>query len=339
MKNHFLLYLLALVGLFMVSCDDDGEDDKTVSNLEITADASGNKVVVSATADNAVSFSWDFANGNTANGPTAEAEYLIGGKYWIKCTATGLTSKLTDSVEVEVDGKPGVDNKVARLLCGYDETTGESTAVWYWAARDMALSGGYKSFSYQHDSSMYSLFDPIDQSWWNEAGPSLGESYNDAYSFKFNPTFDYLCDYKEDGFGCNWAYAYYRYNMSVSQYADVALSTAPTAGNWEIMVVDYAEYTDYEPVANAPKTMVDGVAEDKAYLLKINNGAYLMQENAIAEYQILSISEDEIFLRWETGLPGDFDVDAGWDYPEWLSPGDGEWQYAYLVKTESAPAN
>lgn len=343
-KNFLFLMLVAFSSLFIISCDDEEKTNPAVANLVLTADVLDNTVDFTATAENAVSYSWNFGNGTTGSGASAQATYAMIGEYWAKCTATGATSQLVDSIKVVINiGDPEVFNPVAKLLCGFDETTGESDAVWYWAAgKDVMLSGGAKTYYFEHDSAMYSIFDPIDQSWWNEAGPSMGESYNDAYSFKLNQSFDYSCDYKEDGLALNWAYGYHRYSIQTEMYSDVATLNAPKTGSWKITQYDFADYASYDSIHLAPKTMVDGVAEDKAYYLELTGGAWLFQENAEAKYQILSITSDSVFVRYPTDLHEDFDVNGSWilpDWgdPEWLSPGEGEWAYAYLVKEESTP--
>lgn len=350
MKKHLNLFLLlALFSLVIISCKKEDDPDPVVKNLVITHNVTDNVVDFTATAENAVNYSWNFGNGTTGTGATAQATYDMKGDYWVKCTATGATSQLVDSVEVTVKiGNPEIFNDVAMLLCGYDPETGESNAVWHWAAGsegDVVLFGGEKRYHYQDlDSAVYSLFDPIATGgdiWWSEAGPSMGESYNDAYSFKLNQSFDYACDYKEDGLCLNWAYAYYRHSMDVEQYSDVVTFDVPKTGSWKLHVYNHADepYASYDSIYKAPATMVDGVPEEKSYFLEITGGAWLFQEVAEPKYQILSITADTVFVRWEVGLPGDFPTEKNppWDYPEWLSPGEGEWQYSYLVKTESTP--
>lgn len=349
MKKH-LLFLLAFCALVFVSCDKDKDEETTdpaVANLKLTADVTANTVKFTAAAENAHKYAWDFANGESGEGATAEASYKIAGTYWVKCTASGAASKLTDSIKVEVlEGDPSVYNDVAKLLCGFNSENGESSAVWYWGAnKDKMLSGGPKTFFWDRaDSAVYSLFDPIDQSWWNEAGPSA-ISYNDAYSFKLNQSFDYSCEYGEDGLSLNWAYANYRYSIASTMYSDEPTTSVPTTGSWEIEVHEFEKYASYDSIHNAPQTIVDGVGVDAAYFLKVKGGAWLMKENAVAEYQILRIDADTVFMRWEAGIPADFNVTPGehtWIKPDWaeyswLSPGEGEWEYGYLVKDESTP--
>ncbi len=336
---------MAFSSLFIISCDPDDENEPVVANLVLTADVNENVVSFLATAENAVTYSWNFGNGTTGTGAAAEATYSMVGSYMVKCTATGATSQLVDSISVVITvGDPTIINPVSKLLCGFDEATGESTAVWYWGAlKENMLSGGAKSFYYEReDSAVYSLFDPIDQSWWNEAGPSMGESYNDAYSFKLNQSFDYSCDYKEDGIAVNWAFAYHRYAIPVEMYSDVASVDAPKTGSWVINKYNHADYAAYDSIHLAPQTIVDGVAEAATYVIEISGGAWMFQENAEAKYQILSMDADTVFIRFATDLHEDFDVNGSWilpDWgdPEWLSPGEGEWAYAYLVKQESTP--
>jgi len=334
MKKNLLL-LVAFCALVFASCSKDEAEDTTLSNLVITSNIAANVVDFTASANNALSYAWDFGNGQVASGSAVQTTFVLNGKYWVKCTATGKTDKLTDSVMVEIIEGGRQISALETLLCGYDEETRESSAVWYWAAnKPQMLSGGMKSHHYEHDSALYDLFDPIDQSWWAEEGPSMPEALNDAYSFKFNPSFDYACDYKEDGFVCNWAYAHHRYGIKVEQYGDIIRFDNPKTGSWSIETYAHADYPDF--TTDAPKTLINGVAEDVSYFLKINGGAYLFQESGVAEYQILSITEDTVMLRFDYAVPMDLTMDSDWEYPDWITIGEGEWGYAYLVKNSSA---
>lgn len=356
-KQFFFLMLLAFSSLFIISCDDDDSADPVVANLVIADPiVEGNKATFSATAENAVSYSWNFGNGTTGTGASVETTYEMMGEYTVICTATGASSQLVDSVKVTIlEGNPDIFNEVAKLLCGFDDETGESSAVWYWDALGTGtdtlpyrLSGGPKAFSWEReDSAMFSLFDPIDGSWWHENGPSVDVAYNDAYSFKLNQSFDYVCNQNGDGMVYNWGWANYRDGVVTSMYSDIATTSYPESGSWKLEVYDYADYADYDSIGNAPGTMVNGVKEEKAYYLKISGGAWLFQVNAVPEYQILSITEDMIHMRMPVGFPSDFETDPekftwimpDWGDPAWLSPGEGEWAYAYLVKDETpAPA-
>lgn len=344
MRKITFLCLISLIVFGLSSCKKEDPVDNSVKNLQLSFTKDGNVISLSASADNALNFAWDFANGEKGTGANVDAVYSVKGTYWVKCSASNSTSQQVDSIEVDPEGDPEVYNEVARTLCGFNSQTNESSAVWYWASgADYMLFGGAKSYSYERlDSAEYSLFDPIATGgdiWWQESGPSKAQSLNDAYSFKLNQEMNYTCDYKEDGFCLNWAYAFYRHNMNTSQYVDTITNSVPTNGSWKIHTYAHADYQDYPGIVDAPMTRVNGREVDTAYFLETKGGTWLFQEIAEPKYQILSITQDSVFVRWEVGLPADFQVDKTppWDYPQWLSPGDGEWQYAYLVKTESQP--
>ncbi len=72
----------------------------SVINLVLTQNINGNTAYLTATAENATSYLWEFENGNTATGESAEVTYELIGHYWVKCTATGQTNSLIDSIEV-----------------------------------------------------------------------------------------------------------------------------------------------------------------------------------------------------------------------------------------------
>lgn len=338
-KLSFLIF--ALLMLIFTSC----EEDLLVSNLEVSYEISNKTCVFvfTAKADNAESYIWYANNIEIARGETMEYNFCEIKDRFVICAAEGNSNVIYDTTFINVEIDSIYLSEVAEILCGYDKETDNNSATWYWGAnKAKILSGGPKAFIYSHDSADFCLFDPIDQSLWYQDYLTINESYNDAYSF--NTNLEYTCDYKENGFCLNWAYAYHRYNINSTIYEDEITHNLPQKSKWTITEYDYDNYSDYDKINEAPKTIVNGNAVNKAYYLQIWDGAYLMQECAEPKYQILRIDKDTVFLRWEVGLPEDFDTspNAGWIYPDWidydyLEPGVGQWMYGYLVEQESKP--
>lgn len=143
MKTYSMLISFILGAYLITGCSKD--DDTSVpapSNLIITSDistdGSGNVNFI-ATADNAVSFDFDFGNGDVKQETSgaASTKYSIGGTntYNVKVTAynsTGLALKKTEQITVTVAGEQGLfwfdefNNTGAPdpLKWGYDIGTG-----------------------------------------------------------------------------------------------------------------------------------------------------------------------------------------------------------------------
>ncbi len=133
-----------LLGVFIITgCSKkDDPSNAAPSNLVITsdisADGSGN-VTFTAVADNAVTYDFDFGNGEFKQGTsgTASTKYSIGGTntYNVSVTAfnsAGLSVKKTEQVSVTVNGEQGLfwfdefstDGTPDPLKWGYDIGTG-----------------------------------------------------------------------------------------------------------------------------------------------------------------------------------------------------------------------
>jgi beta-glucanase (GH16 family) len=139
-----LRFIIFLVGALIFSGCSKGEDESVLapSNLIITSDistdGSGN-VSFTAVADNAVSYDFDFGNGEFKdNTPgTASAKYIIGGTNVYNVTVTAFNSaklsvKKTEQITVTVAGEQGLfwfdefntNGAPDPLKWGYDIGTG-----------------------------------------------------------------------------------------------------------------------------------------------------------------------------------------------------------------------
>jgi beta-glucanase (GH16 family) len=142
--KHLLWLGAMLTGIIIYSgCTKDNDSSVPApSNLtltsDISSDGSGN-VSFTAVADNAVSYDFDFGNGDTKQktSGTAASRYFIGGTntYSVTVTAynsTGLSIKKTEQISVTVAGEQGLfwsddfntDGAPDPLKWGYDIGTG-----------------------------------------------------------------------------------------------------------------------------------------------------------------------------------------------------------------------
>lgn len=331
MRTRDLLFLAALFAIGMWSCEKDEEKDETVKNLQITHEVTDNKVSFTANAENANTYDWDFGNGETASGAAVEVEYKIADTYEVKCTANGKTNNISQTQEVTVlVGDPEVYNDVAKLLCGFDEETGESNASWKWAVGFGMMSSGEKSFSYDHDSATYAYFDPINDSWWKMGeygGVIWDEAQDDVYTFTLNKSFDYSNEYGETGFMWNWVWAEYNFGADVEIWGDIPLMEGEKTGSWELEVIEHESDT-------LPKTIVSGKEVAKSYVITLKGGAYLGIGASTPIYQICRIDADTCWVRYDNTIPSEY-MPVTEKKPTWAEEGvsgDPEWGYFYLVK-------
>ncbi len=336
MKKQFLFLMVAVFALGLWSCKED-EEDKSVKDLKVTATVNDNVVSFVASATNANTFSWDFADGNTGAGATIEHSYKMAGTYEVKCTAKGQSNSIskTESVKVET-GDPSVYNEVSKLLTGYagDPDNGGNT-VWKWVHADGMFSCGPKSHIYSNDTAQYDIFDVYDDSWWQNNAAS-GEDINeealdDEYSFKLNQAFEYVNSYKASGFMWNWAWAKFALNKDVDEWGDLALlEPTDTVASWELEIKDI-------PTDSTFRTFVNDQEVDKAYILHIKGGQYLGIASAAARstdahwYQIVKIEADSLIIRYDNTFPQDLAVDPSWEDTHPL--GEGEWGYIIFAKS------
>ncbi len=88
------------------SVPTDTTSKDTVANLLLTQNVDGNKVTLTATAENALTYLWNFENGDTASGSSVQTTYEQPGDYWAKCTATNIVNSITDSVQITIKPEP-----------------------------------------------------------------------------------------------------------------------------------------------------------------------------------------------------------------------------------------
>jgi PKD repeat protein len=320
------LFAMLLVGACKKS---DNPADEKPGPVKITADVPDNSNIVSfhAEAENAVKYVWDLGNGETPTGQDVKGTYKIAGKYTVKCTAVGRYSNSEDSISIQVKvGDPDVYNEVNMTLSGYNPATGKSEAVWTWVDAPGVFCDGPRDGV---PDTVY--FNPIDYSYWqNEAGDIDSAALDDQYSFKLNAKMEYVNDFGK-AFMVNWAWAAVRGYVSPPPpiWEDVAYTNyqAP-ASSWSVEHIDNINDTlTFE-------TNINGQMKSGAYVIHLTNGASLGMESAGHDYQILKLTHDTLWVRYDNSFPknlGDFynidDLNS-----EGAIPGDPDESYLKLVR-------
>ncbi|RPH33534.1 MAG: hypothetical protein EHM93_04430 [Bacteroidales bacterium] len=301
MKKTISLLIVGVLTLMMISCTQEDSDPSIgtpPANVEIQATITGNSVEFTANADNAYEFYWDFDNGKTAVGENTEMSFDIADTYNVKCIAMGKGGQtvVTKSITTTI-GNPDVYNYVNKVICGYSSLNNQSSAVWVWDHTAGAFACGGPE-----DPSTY--FDPIDVTWWESGDNEMDGMgcYDDEYSFKINRKFDYINNSNGD-FLYSWAWANELRGQTQAEYADVALEYTAPESSWE--------------------TEKLGTGADTAWVLRITNNGWIGIANGTHEYQILEITPNTLWLRYDASLPADFTVSG---------TTKTEWGYLRLVK-------
>jgi len=323
MKN--LLILMSFALLFSASCKKDEEAGQP-GEITITTSVSNNVVTYTASASDAVKFIWDLGNGETPEGATVTGTYYFAGDYTVKCTAKGRDTDRTKTITQKVEqGDPNIGNEVNKLLCGYDETTGESNTIWMWIDEENTFADGPRE---GEPDTVY--FNPIDTTYWhNPAGELPEAALDDEYSFKLNSTMSYVNDFKTE-FMVNWAWAASRGYATPTIWEDLAYAGYEAiAASWSVEHIENINDTlQFE-------TYIGGTMMSGAYVIHLTNDASIGMESAGHDYQILRLTEDTLWLRYDNTFPEDLSMyDANELANEGVNPGEPDEAYLTLIRKQ-----
>ncbi len=332
MMKKFLYLLIAFAVVTITACnkDDDPVDTGKPGPVTITYEVNGNVVNYHAVAENAVSYSWDLGNGETPTGQDVTGTYSFPGQYEVKCTAKGREEDTQATISVNVDeGDPDIFNEVNIALSGYNAETGESEAVWVWATGPGTMGDGPRI---SEPDTVY--FNPIDDSWWqSEEGDLPEDGLDDEYQFKLNAKMEYVNNFGT-AFMVNWAwYAVRNYGAAPGIWEDVAFEgynngQSPMIASWSVEHIDNINDTlTFETDING--TMMPG-----AYVIHLTNQASLGMESKGYDYQILKLTADTLWIRYDNTFPDNladyYNIDDLEN--EGAVPGDPDEAYLKLVR-------
>ena len=329
-----LLILMAFALMLGTACKkNEDETSGQPGEITITTTVNDNVVTYKASATDAVKFVWDLGNGETPTGATVTGTYSFPGDYTVKCTAKGREQDRVKTITQKVEkGDPDVFNEVNKLLCGYNETTGESEAVWVWIDEENMMGDGPRIG--QPDTC---YFNDIDHSWWNNGpGEQPAAALDDEYSFKLNKKMEYVLNVGDDGlFMVNWAWAAVRgYASPVPNiWEDYEYAMTPSPASWKVRYIpnidDNVDSLNFE-------TDINGVMKPGAYVIEITNKMSLGMESAGNEYQILKLTSDTLWVRFDNTFPdnlvtGGFYSQADLD-AEGVTPGEPDETYLKFAR-------
>lgn len=279
-----LRYIPALLFLFVFGCQEPvGELDTlevpTALELDITVDTSGSGIVnFQATAQGAMSYHYYFGNAPgedpvVSMDGSASNTYRRNGlnTYRVKVIAfgrAGISSSVSEEIEVRVDFE--VPTEILTLL------TGGSTKTWNWKSSEP----GHLGVGPVIDGDGNPVSEPI----WYTAAPeekaAVGCLYEDDLTFTLtdNGNVLYLLDNKGSTY----------FHVDELEGA----TGIPSSGSDEC-----ADYTAPGESVVLFAEAGSGVSPSTNILMQIGGSGYMSYYVNSSEYEIMSISEDELRVR------------------------------------------
>ncbi|MFS4418028.1 PKD domain-containing protein [Maribacter sp. 2307ULW6-5] len=182
-------FFLFTLMLSLSSCDSEDQGNQFPLSAIISQSSNGKKVAFQGLTHSAVSWEWDFGDGNTSTAQNPVHVYEEGGYYL-------ATLKATDENGAQVTAEV----RLALDLTPYALLTGDRTAEGY-QGKTWKLANSHSEFDYfaTADPDLTPVPGtpvPLSAGIFG-AGLGMGEVYQDEFTFHFDGT--YRHDVKEDG--------------------------------------------------------------------------------------------------------------------------------------------
>jgi len=298
MKNIFKTGALAVLSLLMITaCDPQQSSDYALGAMP-TADQLSFTATPTASKANIIDFAntssvkgiatWDLS-GSKAKGETTQATFPFKGEYTITMTlyTSGGSASITKKVVIANDDMSLLNTPMYNSLTG-------------GAAK---LTGKTWVFDQYHDGHFgVGPGDATSPSWWS--CPAEGKNGSSLYTQEFTFT--------QVGVKFGW-----KNNGSV--YANAPGVAALAALGFSTAVESPAD--DYD-VAYVPKTDYTFTLNETAKTITLSGGAFLGHYAGTSTYQILSLSDDVMYLKCLSTV----------------EPGNG-WWYRFVPKEKNIKPN
>ncbi len=265
---------ILMVSVFVLGCK---EDDPTLGDPPTEEDAvfafeatptNANEIVFSAESAKGIK-KWDFGNGQKAEGNTVSTKYIFAGDYVVTLTvyASGGFTSQTQNVHIENTDLTMLPEVYTLLTGGVDYPEGKTWVI-------DATRAGHMGIGPKLETS------PI---WWSAPANDKADAglYNDKYTFTI-AGFKYTQDTEGDVFlnkdhGAAFPGAFENKGDMTAPYI------APTNLTWTIIENN-----------------------DNTFTLNLSNGGFIGYYTGVFSYQILSISENEMFIKFYDSAHPDF---------------------------------
>lgn len=287
MKNIFKTGMFAVLAIILVTaCEPQAIDDYELGTAP-TAEDLNFSMEPTAESNNIIAFTntsempgvavWDFGNGSTSKGQVVEAQYPLKGSYEVTLTlaTSGGSATLTKTIDIAENDMALLDHPLYTQLTGGVEALEGKTWVF-----DQYHAGHFGVGPVESNSA----------DWWNAAPNDKLECslYHNTFTFK------------QVGVEFIWENNGMVYTNQAGVDALAAEgytnATVPPAGDFDV---------EYTPADNYSFTLN---TSDSTIVL--SNGAFLGHYAGTSTYKILSISDNEMYLKAASTVePGN-----GWFY-------------------------
>lgn len=270
------LFWVPVIAVFMISCS---EDDPAIGSAPVVEDAAFS-FSPSEENDNIINFSsttsaflkkWDFGNGTSAEGNSVKGTFPVKGSYTVTLTVytAGGSVSVTQTVDIAETDPTLLDIPVYNMLTGGNAKPEGKT----WVVD--AANGGHFGLGPKAGSSPE----------WYQAGANEkdgGGLYNDKYTFKLDD-FTYLFETAGDIY------------LNGGQASNFAGAQPSPVG-------------DYTAPYTAPESLRWSVSEDAEgnQFLTITQGGFIGYYTGVSTYQILTLEENEMFLKYYDAANAEF---------------------------------
>jgi len=296
-KITTLLSIVALAGVVLFSACKKDDPPKlgnppTEADVAFTYQPTDNPNIIEFTAPNpSLIAKWDFGNGTIAEGTVAQGAYPLKGTYTVTLTVfnSGGSKSASQEIVIANDDPTLLSNPLYTLLTGGGSGKGFKT----WVID--STRKGHMGVGPNPSSAAGNI-----PEWWSanrldKAGTGL---YSDQYKFTLNGfKFDHVTNgivYIDDKQSANFPGSYENKGDYDAPYEN-------QSGSW---------------------TIVEGTDT----VLRVSGGGFLGFYTGVREYKVVSISENELTLRYldasDPGLawyirlvPDDYPVDNGEEEP------------------------
>ena len=284
-------YIIATLFVILLSCSEEKTPEfVTPSNLVVTSDISNDgsgKVTFGATASNASSFTFAFGDGTAQESITGMVVkiYEMGGQNTYSVTVTangagGLSVSETIQIEVSVVGEPSENAEIISFL------TNDGSKTWYLSAAEPGHLG------------VGPAREGIDGDWWYPKWFSA-----QAFEKCGSPDSDCLCDdeltFSVDGDLISYALDNKGQTFFNSAHKDVVGGTE---------IDDFCYDFDTSGTKTVTLSTVEGnvpEAETTGTQIDFSDGGFMGYYVGSSTYEILSVSEDLLYVRTYDALNPD----------------------------------
>ncbi|MBN1577865.1 MAG: PKD domain-containing protein [Chitinispirillaceae bacterium] len=319
MLRHGLVIATAVAGV-MFGCGE-----KTVSigdpppEPEFSIDQSDpNNIVFTVTSAEGFMVNWDFGNGKLSQKEIDTVYYPFADTYKVTLTASnkGGATTTNETLVIATTDPEICENRYYELLSGGCDV---ESKTWMLYDGDSTYGNGPPTPVDSLGNGTSSYNDPI--SHWFNSVKSTGEppprAMDDEYVFGLRG-FTYKNDCHGD-FYFNWKWTNKLYGTTQETYADTIHGYTPNnPATWTLDMDTVAD------TAGGKRGFFTDSTTGKSFnlILTLSNDNYIGYCSGVSIYQILTITEDTMYLRHELAEPDD---------PAVTGPNRLEWRYLRLV--------